>query len=204
MREDVEQLLAAIKETADAEKAEMRAQTEQEITNINEHTKAQIDQFRDEELSRLNAELQLESECIVGRAQLEIRDRLIAVKNDALRETFNLANEKIAELYDTETYKEIFKRLIIETIDMANCDDMVLRISKTDLSIFESFKGDFPASISVVPFVSPKGTVIVEIDGGSQSIDNSIETRIKTAQDLMRTELVEILFDGDTSGDDGK
>lgn len=204
MRDDVRQLLAAIKETADAEKAEMRAQTEQEITKINEHTKAQIDQFHDEELSRLDAQLQMESECIVGRAQLEIRDRLIAAKNDALREVFNLANEKIAELYDTETYKEIFKRLVTEAIDRANCDDMVLRISKTDLPIFESLKGDLPASISVTPLDSPKGTVVIEIDGGSQSINNSIETRIKTAQDLMRTELVEILFDGDTSGDDGK
>jgi len=204
MRDDVRQLLAAIKETADAEKAEMRAQAEQEITKINEHTKAQIDQFRNKELYRLDAQLQMESECIVGRAQLEIRDRLIAAKNDALREVFNLANEKIAELYDTKTYKEIFKRLVTEAIDKANCDDMVLRISKTDLSIFESLKGDFPVSISVTPLDSPKGTVVVEIDSGSQSLDNSIETRLKTAQDLMRTELVEILFDSDTSGDDGK
>lgn len=204
MRDDVRQLLAAIKETADAEKAEMRAQTEQVIANINEHTKAQIDQFRDEELARLDAQLQMESECIVGRAHLEIRDRLIAAKNEALKEVFNLANEKIAELYNTETYKEIFKRLVTEAIDRANCDEMVLRISKTDLPIFESLKGDFPTSFSVVPFDSPKGTIVVEIDGGSQSIDNSIETRIKTAQDLMRTELIEILFNGDASGDEGK
>jgi vacuolar-type H+-ATPase subunit E/Vma4 len=204
MRDDVRQLLAAIKETADAEKAEMRAQTEQEISEINEHTKSQIDQFRDEELAKLDAQLQMESECIVGRAHLEIRDRLIAAKNNALREVFNLANEKIAELYDTETYKEIFKRLVTEAIDMANCDDMVLRISKTDLPIFELLKGDLPAPISVMPLDSPKGTVVVEIDGGSQSIDNSIQTRIKTAQDLMRTELVEILFAGDTFGDEGK
>ena len=204
MRDDVRQLLAAIKETADAEKTEMRAQTEQEIAKINEHTTAQVDRFRNDELAKLDAQLQMESECIVGRARLEIRDRLIAAKNNALREVFNLANEKIAELNDTETYKEIFKRLVIEAIDMANCDDMVLRISKTDLPIFESLKGNLPASISVIPLDCPKGTVVVEIDGGSQSIDNSIETRIKTAQDLMRTELVEILFDGDTSGDEGK
>jgi vacuolar-type H+-ATPase subunit E/Vma4 len=204
MRDDVSQLLAAIKETADAEKAEMRAQTDQEITKINEHRKAQIDQFRDEKITRLDAQLQMESECIVGRAQLEIRDRLIAAKNEALRDVFNLVNEKIAELYDSETYKEIFKRLVSEAINRANCNDMVLRISKTDLPIFESLKGDLPASISVMPLDSPKGTVVVEIDGGSQSFDNSIETRIKTAQDLMRTELVKILFDGDTSGDEDK
>lgn len=204
MRDDVRQLLAAIKETADAETVEMRAQAEQEIAKINEHATAQIDQFRNDELTKLDAQLQMESECIVGRAQLEIRDRLIAAKNEALRKVFNLANEKIAELYDTETYKEIFKRLVTEAIDMVNCDDMVLRISKTDLSIFESFKRNFPASISIMPLDCPKGTVVVEIEGGSQSIDNSIETRIKTAQDLMRTELVEILFDGDTSGDEGK
>jgi vacuolar-type H+-ATPase subunit E/Vma4 len=46
--------------------------------------------------------------------------------------------------------------------------------------------------------------VIVEIDGGRQSIDNSIETRLKMAQALMRHQLAEILFDDETSGEKDK
>ena len=114
------------------------------------------------------------------------------------------ANEKIAELCDNEAYKEIFKRLVTEAIDRANSDNVVLRISKTDLALFESLKGDLAALISIVPYDGPKGTVVVEIDGGSQSIDNSVETRLQMARDLMRRELVEILFNGETSPEEGK
>lgn len=204
MRDDVRQLLTAIKETVDAEQTEIRAQAEQEIAKINERTEAQIKQFRDEALARLDEQLRMESECIVGRAQLQIRDRLMAEKNEALREVFKLASLKIAELYDSQTYKEIFKRLVKDAIEKANSKEVTLRISRIDLAVWESLKQDFPASMSVVLYDGPKGTVVVEIDDGSQSIDNSIETRIQTAQDLMRRELVEILFDGETSGDEGK
>jgi vacuolar-type H+-ATPase subunit E/Vma4 len=204
MRDDVRQLLAAIKETADAEKAEIRAQTEQEIAKISERTEAQIEQFRDEALAKLEGQLRMESECIVGRAQLEIRDRLIEVKNEAIREVFELASGQIAALADTETYKKIFERLVTEALGKINCEDIRLRISRNDLPLWESLKGDFPTSISAVFCDGPKGTVIVEINGGSQSIDNSIETRLQTARGLMRRELAEILFDSEFYGEKGK
>ncbi len=204
MRDDVKQLLAAIKETADAEKAEISARAEREIAKITENTEAQIKQFRDEALAKLDTELRMESECIVGRVKLETRDRLIEAKNEALRQVFELAGRQIADMYDTETYQEIFRSLITDVIDKANSDNVHLRISKTDLKLWESLKKDFPESVQAVPCDGPKGTVILETDGGSQSIDNSIETRLEMARRIMKRELVEILFDGETSGDNGK
>jgi len=204
MRDDVRQLLAAIKETADAEKAEICARAEREIAIITEKTEAQIKQFRDEALAKLDAELRMESESIVGRAKLEIRDRLIEAKNEALRQVFELAGGQIAVIYEAKTYREIFRRLVTDAIDKANCDKVHLRTSKTDLKLWESLKKDFPASVQAVPCDGPKGTVIVETDGGSQSIDNSIETRLEMARGIMKRELVEILFDGETSGEEGK
>ena len=212
MQDDVRQLLTAIKETAEAEKAEIRASAGREIVKISESTEARIKQFNDDALSRLDVQLHLESETIVGKAQLEIRDRLIEVQNEILSEVFELAGRQIAALADTEKYKEIFKRLITEAIDRINPStllrtgrkDINLRISENDRSLFESLKGDLPGSISVVFSDSPKGTVIVEIDGGRQSIDNSIETRLKMAQALMRHQLAEILFDTETSGEKDK
>jgi vacuolar-type H+-ATPase subunit E/Vma4 len=212
MRDDVRQLLAAIKETAEAEKNEIRASAGQEIAKISESTEARIKQFSDEVLGRLDVQLRLESESIVGRAQLEIRDRLIEVKNETLREVFELAGRQIAALVDTEKYKEIFKRLVTEAIGRIDPStlpgtgrkDIYLRISKTDQSLFDSLKGDLPDPISAVFCDGPKGTVIVEIDGGRQSIDNSIETRLRMAQALMRHQLAEILFDTETSGEKEK
>jgi len=204
MQDDVEQLLASIKDMADAEKAKIRAQAEQEIAKITESTEAQARQFRDEAFARLEGQLRMESECIVGRAELEMRDRLIHEKNEALREVFELASGQIAALDDAETYKEIFKRLVQEAIGRINCEDMRLRISKTDMSLWKSLKGEFPESIPVVLCDGPKGTVIVETNDGSRSIDNSIDTRLEMAAEVMRRELVELLFDAETSGEKGK
>lgn len=202
MRDDVGQLLAAIEEMAEAEKSEIRAKAEQEIAGINESAEAQIKQFRDEAFARLEGQLRLESECIVGKAELEMRDRLIHEKNEALREVFELAGEKIAALNDAVVYKEIFKRLVREAIDKIGCEDARLRISGTDRSIWESSKGEF--SVPVVFCDGPKGTFIVETNDGSQSVDNSLETRLEMAREVMKRELVELLFDDEASGEKGK
>jgi len=202
MRDDARQLLNAINEKADAEKAEMRAQAEHEIAGIDETTEAQIEQFREEALAQLDGQLHLESECIVGRAKLDIRDRLIETKNEVLDEVFERAGGRMAAFDDAETYKDIFRRLVEEALGGIDDEDVRLRISVTDLPVWESLKGDFPASISAVPCDGPKGTVIVEIDGGSRSIDNSIETRLEMARGLMRRELAEILFGSETSGEE--
>ncbi|MBW7990407.1 MAG: hypothetical protein FVQ84_10385 [Planctomycetes bacterium] len=203
MQDHAGQLLAAIRETADAEKDAIRAETEQEIAEIGARTEAQIEQFRDEALARLEDQLRTESECIVGRAELEMRDRLIHEKNEALREVFELAGKQIAVMDDFETSKEVFKRLIREAIGGIDSEAVRLRISEKDLPLWESLKRDFPSSISVELCDGPKGTVIVETNDGSQSIDNSIETRLEMAREVMRRELAELLFDVEISGEEG-
>ena len=203
-QEEVRQLLAVIGEAAEAEKAEVRAQAEQEIAEIGARAEAQIEQFRDEALARLEDQLRTESECIVGRAELEIRDTLVHEKNEALGEVFELACKQIAVIDEFETSKEIFKRLVREAIGGINCEAVHLRISEKDRRLWESLKADFPASISVELCDGPKGTVIVETSDGSQSIDNSIETRLETAREVMRRELAELLFDTEISGEEGK
>ncbi len=147
MQDDVRQLLAAIRETADAERADIRAQAGQEIAKISERTEAQVKQFRDKALAKLEDQVRTESECIVGRARLEIRDRLVQEKNEALEEVFELASKQIAAMDDSKTRKEIFKRLVQEAIGRINSEDVHLRIAKTDLSLWESLKANFPTSI---------------------------------------------------------
>ncbi len=204
MQEDVRQLLAVIGEATEAEKADVRAKAEQEIAEIGARTEAQIKQLRDEALARLEDQLRTESECIVGRAELEMRDTLVHEKNEALSEVFELAGKQIAVIDDFETSREIFKRLVREAIGGINSEAVHLRISEQDLPLWESLKGNFPASISMELCDEPKGTVIVETNNGSQSVDNSVAIRLETAQEVMRRELAELLFDAEISGEEGK
>jgi vacuolar-type H+-ATPase subunit E/Vma4 len=204
MQEDVRQLLAVIGEAAEAEKAGVRARAEQKIAEIGARIEAQIKQLRDEALARVEDQLRSESECIIGRAELEMRDTLIHEKNEALREVFELARKQIAVMNDFKTSKEVLRRLIREAISKINGEAVRLRISKKDLPLWKSLKGDFPPSISVELCDEPKGTVIVETNDRSQSIDNSIATRLETAREVLRWELADLLFDAEISGEEGK
>jgi vacuolar-type H+-ATPase subunit E/Vma4 len=203
MQDDVRQLLAAIRETADAEIADVRAQAEREISGINERAEAQVKQLRETAMAQLEQQLRTQSECIVGRAELEIRDRLIREKNEALEEVFELAGKRLASPEGNGAGKDVLKRLIQEAMGKIAGEDVRLRISKDDLALWESLKADFPTLGSAIPCDEPKGTVIVETCDGTQSIDNSIQTRLETAREVMRRELVELLFGDETDGEEG-
>ncbi|UCC98716.1 MAG: V-type ATP synthase subunit E [Phycisphaerales bacterium] len=203
MQDDIRQLLAAIRETADAEMADVRAQAEQEIAKISERTETQVRQLRETALAQLEEQLSAESERIVGRAELDIRDRLVLEKNKALEEVFELARKELASLDDSGTNQEVLRRLIQEAMGKINSEDVRLRISRDDLALWESLKADFPTLESATPCDGPRGTVIVETCDGTQSIDNSIETRLETAREVMRRELIELLFGDETAGEEG-
>jgi vacuolar-type H+-ATPase subunit E/Vma4 len=194
MQDDVMQLLAAIKETADAEKADIRAKAEQEVARIRERTEAQAGQLRDKAFARLQEQLRTESESILGKAKLDIRDRFVQEQNEAVEEVFERASRRIAAMNDSERTK-ILKRLVREVVARTGRDDIRLRISRADLALWESVKADFPASLSVELCDAPTGTVIAETHDGSQSIHNGLETRLERARAVMRRELVELLFD---------
>lgn len=201
---DVGELLAAIKVVAEARKGEILTLAEQKTAEISERAEAQIEQLREEAFACLEGQLRMQSECIVGRTELEIRDRIVHLKNQALQEVFERAGEQIAELQNTETYKGVLMRLIREAIGRINCENTRLVLSRADLEVWQTLKEGFGPSVSVVFHDGPKGTVIVETDDRSQSIDNSIATRLETAAEVMRRELVEVLFESDISAENGE
>lgn len=204
MQDDIRSLLAALRETAEAERADIRARAEQQIAQIRERTETQVKNLRDKALAELENQLQTESECIVGRAKLEIRDRVIHEKNEAIEEVFERASKQIASMDDATIRKETFKRLIEEAIGRIDTEQVRLRVSKADLAIWHSLKAGFPTSVSVESCDGPKGTVIVETRDSAQSIDNSIKTRLEVARAVMRRELVELLFGVQSSGEKGQ
>ncbi len=200
MRDDIAALFAWVRERAEAKKAEITAQADHEIARIDERAEGEINRLRDEMLARLEEQLRIESDSILSAAKLEINNRLVDEKNVALDKVFSLARQQI-EALNSDTRKEIFRELINDAISRMNSEEMCLRISKADLSLWEKLRRGFPKSISIELCDGVTGTVIVETSDRSQLIDNSIHTRLEMAEKIMRRELGELLFDTEKAGE---
>jgi vacuolar-type H+-ATPase subunit E/Vma4 len=203
MRDDITALFAWIRERAEAEKAEITAQADREIAQIDERAEGQINRLRKEMLAQLEEQLHIESDCILSAAKLEIDNRLVDEKNVALDKVFSLASQQI-EALNSDTRKEIFRELIDDAISRINSEQAYLRISKADLPLWEKLKKGFPKSISVELCDGVTGTVIVETSDRSQLIDNSIHTRLEMAEKIMRRELGELLSNSERTGEKGE
>ncbi len=204
MQDDFAALLAAIRKTAESEKAEIAAQGEQEIAGINDRAEAEVNRLRGEALAHLEDQLRAESDRILSTARLEINNRLAHEKNKALEQVFELASKEIAALVNCKDSKEIFKRLGHEAVGRIDSDKVHLRISELDLPLWESLKKDLPTSILVESCDRPKGTVIAESSDRLQSVDNSIDARMEMAREVMASQLAEHLFTVEKAGQKGK
>jgi len=203
MRDDIAALFAWIRKRAEAKKAEVTAQADDEIAKIDERAESEINRLRKEMLAQLEDQLRIESDCILSAAKLEINHRLVDEKNVALDSVFSLARQEI-EAVDSDTRKEIFRELLNDAIGRMNSEEACLRISKADLPLWEKLKKGFPESISVELCDDVIGTVIVETSDRSQLIDNSIHTRLEMAEKIMRRELGELLFNTEKTGEKGE
>ena len=200
MRDDIAALFAWVRERAEAKKAEITAQADQEIAGIDERAEGEIDRLGNEMLAQLEDQLRIESHSILSAAKLEINNRLVDEKNVALDNVFSLARQEI-EALDFDTRKDIFRELVNDAIGRVNSEEARLRISKADLPLWEKLRRGFPKSISVELCGDVTGTVIVETSDRSQLIDNSIHTRLEMAGKIMRRELGELLFDTEKAGE---
>ena len=203
MRDDIAALFAWIRERAEAKKAEITAQADREIAQIDERAEGQINRLRKEMLAQLEEQLRIESDRILSAAKLEINNRLVDEKNVALDKVFSLASQQI-EALNSDTRKEIFRELIDDAVSGINSEQAYLRISKADLPQWEKLKKGFPKSISVELCDGVTGTVIVETSDRSQLIDNSIHTRLEMAEKIMRRELGELLSNSERAGEKGE
>jgi len=203
MRDDIAALFAWIRERAEAKKAEVAAQADHEIAQIDERAEGQINRLRKEMLAQLEDQLRIESDCILSAAKLEIDNRLVDEENVALDKVFSLARQRI-EALNSDTRKDIFRELIDDAISRINSEQACLRISKADLPLWEKLKRGFPKSISVELCDGVTGTVIVETSDRSQLIDNSIHTRLEMAEKVMRRELGELLSNSERTGEKGE
>jgi len=202
MQDDIKALFDAIASKAEAQKAEIAAQADKDIAEIEQRADEEVKRMRSEAISQLEGRLRTESDAIIGAAKLEMRNRRIALLNEAIDRVFASAVRKIEAMTESDGYKDILRRLLQGALRFAGNDCARLRVAEVDKPLWKTLQADLDDSIPVDFCDAPRGTIIVETSDRSQWIDNSLDARLARARQIMRDELGQILFAKDDIGAD--
>lgn len=191
--ETSEALFTAVRHQAEAEKQEIFAKARQEADCLQAQADAEIARLKAEAVSRANKELLLETDRLLGRARMDKGLSLLRAKRGLLQEAFEQARREIQALPHGDGYQGTLQALIAEAIEIAG-DNAELTIAKSEKDLCKTAVAEMGFSCSLKPSDHPPGTVIATSGDGHRRIDNSLYTRLRTAEMLRRHEIAALLF----------
>ena len=193
---NVQALISAMREKAESEKSEILAEAQAKAGKILARGDAEIAGLKAEAEKQLEYEVVDEKGKLLGHVRLKKRERLLAVKERALKEAFGRARDKLLDLCGGDDYESAVKMLISEAIEEnGNCGE--ISVASEDEALCRSRLAEMGHSCTVKASGPGPGVVVARSRDGRKTVDNSILIRLTKVEAGMIHEVAGILFGGD-------
>lgn len=126
--------------------------------------------------------------------QEELKAEEIREKERIYLEAFEKAGEELKSYREDPRYRESFTRILRESLDGIQAKDIEVHIDPRDAELcFQALKAQ-ESKFQLVTDLHSIGGHIIRIPDGSITIDNTIESRILQAREVLKKEIYSILF----------
>jgi vacuolar-type H+-ATPase subunit E/Vma4 len=174
---DAKEMAAKITERADTEKNRIKAQTNQAIENI------------------IGGELRAVHDRIVGGAQLLGRKEVMEARTVVIAKVFEKAVDEVKSLIEGPDYNQYLVKLAIESVSTLN-EDCIVYANEKDANYLKSNMEQLALGVKVKVETSPVdiagGVSVINLEG-TKSIYNTVEARLKAAENRLTAEVAEKL-----------
>ncbi len=174
---DAKDKAAKITEKAKAENKRIEAQTNEAIENI------------------IGGELRAVHDRIVGGAQLQGRKEVMEARTVVIAKVFEKAIAEVKSLIEGPGYNEYLVKLAIESVSTLN-EDCIVYANEKDAKYLKSNMEQLALGVKVKVETSPVdiagGVSVINLEG-TKSIYNTVEARLKTAENRLTAEVAEKL-----------
>jgi len=170
-------MVAKITENAEAENKRIEAQTNEAIENI------------------IGGELRAVHDRIVGGAQLLGRKEVMEARTVVIAKVFEKAIAEVKSLIEGPGYNEYLVKLAIESVSIL-FEDCIVYANEKDAKHLKSNMEQLALGVKVKVETSPVdiagGVSVINLEG-TKSIYNTVEARLKAAENRLTAEVAEKL-----------
>jgi vacuolar-type H+-ATPase subunit E/Vma4 len=177
-----------ILEEAKQKAATIEAKTQAELKRIQDQTNQAIENI-------IGGEIRAVHDRIVGGAHLQGRKLVMEARVDIINKAFEEAQESIMKVIDSPEYNKILGNLASESITKLN-EDCIVYANKEDSEYLNSVMENLPFEHKLRIEESKEdilGGIIVVNMKGTKTIHNTLETRLKAAENKLISEVAERL-----------
>ena len=169
---------AKLVNNADAEKQRIEEQTDKAIEGV------------------IGSELRAVHDRIVGGAQLQGRKSLMEARSEVIDSVFVKTADEIKSLVESSEYNKYLPKLVKESVEKLN-EDCIVYANEKDLSYLQANMEEFAVPGIKVKLEKAKedlvGGVVVMNLGGTKTISNTLDSRLKDAKRSLIAQVAEKL-----------
>jgi vacuolar-type H+-ATPase subunit E/Vma4 len=198
---DVDTLLAEVTRQAEAERGRLLAEARRQVEEARGRTAEEIRRLEEEAARHLESRLAADRSRIIGRLRMEERNRMLELRREAIRRAFEQAGRRLAEGGGSrEEYRRLLRRLIGEAVrEVGGAAD--LQVARGDKELARTLAREMGLDCAVRGEGEEPGTVVASTGDGLRRVDNSLATRLRTAERVLEQEVSRLLFGGSPAAD---
>jgi vacuolar-type H+-ATPase subunit E/Vma4 len=174
---DAKDMATKITEKAEAENKRIEAQTNEAIENI------------------IGGELRAVHDRIVGGAQLLGRKEVMEARTVVIAKVFQKAVDDLKSIVEGHDYNQYLVKLAVESVSTLN-EDCIVYANEKDAEYLKSNMEQLALGVKVKVETSPidiaGGVSVINLEG-TKSIYNTVEARLKAAENRLTAEVAEKL-----------
>ncbi len=125
--------------------------------------------------------------------RLESRKRVAAVKEKAVRDTFDGALEALSQVRARPDYPQVFGALLDEAIESVE-PDWELLVDPADVELARSTLAAKGLNVGVRGEISTAGGVVIAMHEGTVTRRNTLEDRLDKLRGKAQADVAELLF----------
>jgi vacuolar-type H+-ATPase subunit E/Vma4 len=177
-------LLTGLKAEADAEAAELEAETAAEVIRIGEAAEAEARLLRDEALRAVEDEARREAEAQRARARLAAAADVRQAREDSFQECLADVRERLDAVRTGSGYPTVLRALLRESL-AALPTATVLRVDHRDERLASELVAELGVDLEIVGALQTVGGVELA-SGTDRMVRNTLEDRLANAEPALR------------------
>lgn len=190
----LEDILRALEEKAEVNIEAIKIEAQQRVKEIMAEVEGEAARTRRLRLKKVEDMIRSESTAVVYSASLKAKKELIKAQEETVDEAFRLAEERLSELHQEDSYPRILEVLLDECLEYLT-GEVVFQVRRDDRALLEGIMANkqLPYRISDTS-LEVSGGLIVSSAAGEISVLNTFESRLDKARNKLRLEISNSLF----------
>jgi vacuolar-type H+-ATPase subunit E/Vma4 len=178
------ELLAGLKAEADAEEAQLEAETRAEATRIRAAAETEARTLHEEALRAAEAELRLETERRRAKARLAAAATVREAHEEAFRELLDEARLRLESVRASASYPSVLRALLRESLH-ALPGATEVRVDPRDEPLAADLLAELGVELELVGTLQTAGGVELT-RGTDRAVRNTVEERLANAEPALR------------------